>query len=78
MVLRQSAIRITEPAMCQLLGMNCNIPTDICFSFSGFANGKFTGGFEHEGHSIQRKSQKKVEHSDPAWKSLGRCIFEGR
>ncbi|MSR14936.1 MAG: class II glutamine amidotransferase [Gammaproteobacteria bacterium] len=22
--------------MCQLLGMNCNIPTDICFSFSGF------------------------------------------
>lgn len=23
--------------MCQLLGMNCNIPTDICFSFQGFA-----------------------------------------
>jgi hypothetical protein len=23
-------------AMCQLLGMNCNVPTDICFSFSGF------------------------------------------
>ncbi|MCX7595724.1 MAG: class II glutamine amidotransferase [Fischerella sp.] len=23
--------------MCQLLGMNCNVPTDICFSFSGFA-----------------------------------------
>jgi glutamine amidotransferase len=22
--------------MCQLLGMNCNIPTDICFSFRGF------------------------------------------
>jgi predicted glutamine amidotransferase len=22
--------------MCQLLGMNCNVPTDICFSFSGF------------------------------------------
>jgi predicted glutamine amidotransferase len=22
--------------MCQLLGMNCNIPTDICFSFTGF------------------------------------------
>ena len=22
--------------MCQLLGMNCNIPTDICFSFAGF------------------------------------------
>lgn len=24
--------------MCQLLGMNCNVPTDIVFSFTGFAN----------------------------------------
>ena len=24
--------------MCQLLGMNCNTPTDIIFSFTGFAN----------------------------------------
>ncbi len=23
--------------MCQLLGMNCNVPTDICFSFEGFS-----------------------------------------
>ncbi len=23
--------------MCELLGMNCNTPTDICFSFSGFS-----------------------------------------
>ena len=22
--------------MCQLLGMNANVPTDICFSFTGF------------------------------------------
>src|SRR5436853_260378 len=22
--------------MCQLLGMNCNVPTDIVFSFTGF------------------------------------------
>ena len=22
--------------MCQLPGMNCNVPTDICFSFTGF------------------------------------------
>jgi predicted glutamine amidotransferase len=22
--------------MCQLLAMNCNVPTDICFSFAGF------------------------------------------
>src|ERR1043166_4639208 len=25
-------------SMCQLLGMNCNVPTDICFSFTGFRN----------------------------------------
>ena len=24
--------------MCQLLGMNCNVPTDIVFSFTGFAS----------------------------------------
>lgn len=30
--------------MCELLGMNCNTPTDICFSFSGFqARGGATG-----------------------------------
>ncbi len=23
--------------MCQLLGMSCNVPTDICFSFGGFS-----------------------------------------
>jgi predicted glutamine amidotransferase len=33
--------------MCQLLGMNCNIPTDICFSFTGFqARGGLTD--EHQ------------------------------
>ena len=26
-----------HPSMCQLLGMNCNVPTDICFSFEGFS-----------------------------------------
>jgi predicted glutamine amidotransferase len=25
-----------EGHLCQLLGMNCNTPTDICFSFTGF------------------------------------------
>lgn len=30
--------------MCELLGMNCNVPTDICFSFAGFqARGGATG-----------------------------------
>jgi predicted glutamine amidotransferase len=33
--------------MCQLLGMNCNTPTDICFSFTGFqARGGLTD--EHQ------------------------------
>lgn len=30
--------------MCELLGMNCNVPTDLCFSFTGFqARGGGTG-----------------------------------
>jgi predicted glutamine amidotransferase len=32
--------------MCQLLGMNCNVPTDIVFSFTGFA----TRGGGDDGH----------------------------
>lgn len=33
--------------MCQLLGMNCNVPTDICFSFAGF---RVRGGLtDHHG-----------------------------
>jgi glutamine amidotransferase len=45
--------------MCQLLGMNCNVPTDICFSFTGFqqrggntdhhADGWGIAFFEHRG-----------------------------
>lgn len=31
--------------MCQLLGMNCNVPTDICFSFTGFR--QRGGGTDH-------------------------------
>jgi predicted glutamine amidotransferase len=31
------AHRLHSLFMCQLLGMNCNIPTDIVFSFTGFA-----------------------------------------
>ena len=31
--------------MCELLGMNCNVPTDICFSFKGFCE---RGGRTHD------------------------------
>jgi len=33
--------------MCQLLGMNCNVPTDICFSFEGFH--RRGGSTDHHG-----------------------------
>ena len=47
--------------MCQLLGMNCNVPTDICFSFEGFcARGGLTdhhrdgwGIAFFEGHGVR-------------------------
>ena len=48
--------------MCQLLGMNCNVPTDICFSFEGFrarggktdihADGWGIGFYEGEGSRL--------------------------
>ncbi len=42
----QPATATTRPAtMCQLLGMNCNVPTDICFSFTGFR--QRGGGTDH-------------------------------
>jgi branched-chain amino acid transport system substrate-binding protein len=33
---KTSGLAISQP-MCQLLGMNCNTPTDVTFSFTGFA-----------------------------------------
>jgi predicted glutamine amidotransferase len=32
-----TATSLPLKTMCQLLGMNCNVPTDIVFSFTGFA-----------------------------------------
>lgn len=44
------SIKLEYIFMCQLLGMNCNTPTDIVFSFTGFSNragktGEHTDGF---------------------------------
>jgi predicted glutamine amidotransferase len=37
-----------QPTMCQLMGMNCNVPTDFTFSFKGFAKrGGETDKHEH-------------------------------
>ena len=38
--------------MCQLLGMNCNIPTDIVFSFTGFATRGGGTDVHHDGWGI--------------------------
>jgi predicted glutamine amidotransferase len=38
--------------MCQLLGMNCNVPTDIVFSFTGFATRGGRTGEHHDGWGI--------------------------
>lgn len=38
--------------MCQLLGMNCNVPTDICFSFTGFRQRGGTTGDHSDGWGI--------------------------
>lgn len=34
---KRVAARYQKPAMCELLGMNANVPTDILFSFRGFS-----------------------------------------
>ncbi|MQA41127.1 class II glutamine amidotransferase [Rugamonas aquatica] len=38
--------------MCQLLGMNCNVPTDIVFSFTGFAMRGGQTDTHHDGWGI--------------------------
>ncbi len=38
--------------MCELLGMNCNIPTDICFSFTGFQKRGGETGVHADGWGI--------------------------
>lgn len=38
--------------MCQLLGMNCNVPTDICFSFEGFCERGGKTGDHQDGWGI--------------------------
>jgi glutamine amidotransferase len=38
--------------MCQLLGMNCNVPTDICFSFDGFCRRGGETGHHADGWGI--------------------------
>ena len=38
-----------EPAIGELLGMNCTVPTDICFSFTCFRAAGLLGGKDRRG-----------------------------
>ena len=48
--------------MCQLLGMNCNTPTDLRFSFSGFAQRAGKTGDHTDGWGIAFFEDKGLRH----------------
>jgi glutamine amidotransferase len=48
--------------MCQLLGMNCNTPTDIVFSFTGFASRAGRTGEHIDGWGIAFFEGRAVRH----------------
>jgi predicted glutamine amidotransferase len=48
--------------MCQLLGMNCNVPTDIVFSFTGFAHRGGRTDTHHDGWGIAFFEGNGVRH----------------
>ena len=48
--------------MCQLLGMNCNVPTDVIFSFSGFAQRGGNTDTHSDGWGISFFEDKGLRH----------------
>ena len=48
--------------MCQLLGMNCNTPTDVRFSFTGFAQRGGVTGDHTDGWGIAFFEDKGLRH----------------
>ncbi|MEG0047260.1 MAG: class II glutamine amidotransferase, partial [Comamonas sp.] len=48
--------------MCQLLGMNCNTPTDVRFSFSGFTQRAGNTGDHTDGWGIAFFEEKGLRH----------------
>ena len=48
--------------MCQLLGMNCNTPTDVTFSFTGFTQRAGHTGDHSDGWGIAFFEDKGVRH----------------
>src|SRR5438105_12632675 len=49
---RPRADAATIESMCQLLGMNCATPTDVTFSFTGFAARGGGTGYHGDGFGI--------------------------
>lgn len=66
--------------MCQLLGMNCATPTDITFSFSGFA--RRGGGTDHHadgwgiGFFEDKACRLFIDHEPAATSPLARLVRE--
>ncbi len=74
--------------MCQLLGMNCNTPTDITFSFTGFAQrgghtdhhadgwgvAFFESGAQHDGIPTGKGLRHFVDHTSAATSPIARLI----
>ena len=54
--------RKKSKAMCQLLGMNCNTPTDVRFSFSGFSQRAGNTGDHTDGWGIAFFEDKGLRH----------------
>ena len=48
--------------MCQLLGMNCNTPTDVMFSFTGFAQRGGRTDHHSDGWGIAFFEDKGLRH----------------
>lgn len=51
-----------DTVMCQLLGMNCNTPTDVRFSFSGFTQRAGNTGDHTDGWGIAFFEDKGLRH----------------
>lgn len=49
--------------MCELLGMSANVPTDICFSFTGLVQRGGGTGPHKDGWALPSTKAKDVAHS---------------
>lgn len=72
--------------MCQLLGMNCNVPTDIVFSFTGFATRGGKTDVHNDGWGIAFFEGAGVRHfvdyqaaiESPVAELIKRCPIKSR